>query len=151
MNNYVKIAFLSLTFIVSIPLAASAPIDSNNENYQDSEKEQFDWTPIMEAIIKVESEGNPNAVSGNSVGVMQITPILVKECNMILEKRKSDKRFSLNDRYSIEKSKEMFLLIQSHHNKTNDVERAIRSWNGGPCYSTKSTDSYFRKVMRHLK
>ena len=59
MNNIVKIAFLSLTFIVSIPLAASAPIDSNNENYQDSEKEQFDWTPIMEAIIKVESEGNP--------------------------------------------------------------------------------------------
>ena len=105
MNNIVKIAFLSLSFIVSIPLAASAPIDSNNENYQDSEKEQFDWTPIMEAIIKVESEGNPNAVSGNSVGVMQITPILVKECNVTLERRKSDKRFSLNDRYSIEKIK----------------------------------------------
>jgi hypothetical protein len=151
MNNYVKIAFLSLYFIASSPLSASATMDNDNDYYQTPEKEQFDWTPIMEAIIKVESEGNPNAVSGNSVGAMQITPILVKECNKILDKRKSDKRFSLNDRYSIEKSKEMFLLIQSHHNKTNDVERAIRSWNGGPCYSTKSTDSYFRKVMRHLK
>ena len=151
MNSHVKIAFLSVFFIVSLPLSAPATIGNDNKYYQNPGKERFDWTPIMEAIIKVESEGNPNAVSRNSVGIMQITPILVKECNMILEKRKSDKRFSLNDRYSIEKSKEMFLLIQSHHNKTNDVEKAIRSWNGGPCYSTKSTDCYFRKVMRHLK
>jgi len=90
-------------------------------------------------------------VSGNSVGAMQITPILVKECNAILKKRKSDKRYTMDDRYSVEKSKEMFLLIQSHHNKQNNVEKAIRSWNGGPRYSIKATNNYFKKVMRHLK
>jgi len=105
----------------------------------------------MEAIIQVESGGNAKAVSGNSVGVMQITPILVRECNKILKNRKSDKRFTMNDRYSVEKSKEMFLLIQSHHNKTNDVEKAIRTWNGGPNYSIKATNRYFAKVMRLLK
>ena len=105
----------------------------------------------MEAIIQVESEGNARAVSGNSVGAMQITPILVKECNDILKKRKSDKRFTMDDRYSVGKSKEMFLLIQSQHNKSNDVERAIRSWNGGPRYSIKATERYFKKVMRLLK
>jgi len=111
----------------------------------------FDWSPVMEAIIKVESEGNSRAVSGNSVGAMQITPILVKECNEILKRRKSEKRYTMNDRYSVEKSKEMFLLIQSHHNKANCVEKAIRLWNGGPRYSIKGTNKYFQKVMRHLK
>ena len=53
--------------------------------------EAFNWNPIMDAIIQVESEGNPNAVSGQSVGVMQITPILVRECNDILKKQKSKK------------------------------------------------------------
>jgi hypothetical protein len=104
----------------------------------------------MDAIIQVESEGNPNAVSGNSVGVMQITPILVRDCNDILKKKKSNKRFTLNDRYSVEKSKEMFLLIQSHYNPANNVEKAIRLWNGGINYSVRATNRYYKKVMRHL-
>jgi hypothetical protein len=82
---------------------------------------------------------------------MQITPILVKECNQILKAQKSEKRYTMNDRYSVEKSKEMFLLIQSHYNKANSVEKAIRSWNGGPRYSIKGTNSYYKKVVRLLK
>ena len=111
---------------------------------------KFNWNPVMDAIIQVESEGNPNAVSGNSVGVMQITPILVRDCNDILKKKKSNKRFTLNDRYSVEKSKEMFLLIQSHYNPANNVEKAIRLWNGGINYSVRATNRYYKKVMRHL-
>ena len=105
----------------------------------------------MEAIIQVESEGNPRAVSGNSVGAMQITPILVKDCNNILEKRKSKVRYTLADRYNVAKSKEMFLLFQSHYNPTNDVEKAIRLWNGGIRYTIKGTNNYYRKVMRQMK
>ena len=105
----------------------------------------------MDAIILVESEGNPRAVSGNSVGAMQITPILVRECNNILKARKSDKRFTLADRYDVDKSKEMFLLIQSHHNPQNNVEKAIRSWNGGMNYTKRSTQKYFEKVMSKMK
>ena len=111
----------------------------------------FDWNPVMDAIIQVESDGNPNAVSGNSVGVMQITPILVQDCNDILQKRKSKKRYKLDDRYSVAKSKEMFLLIQSHYNPMNSVEKAIRSWNGGVRYSVRATNRYYRKVMDKLK
>lgn len=111
----------------------------------------FDWNPVMDAIIKVESNGNPRAVSGNSCGAMQITPILVKECNIIMKKRNSKKRYTLADRFSIEKSKEMFLLIQSYYNPTNNVEKAIRSWNGGMGYSVKRTQRYFEKVRKHLK
>jgi hypothetical protein len=111
---------------------------------------KFNWNPVMDAIIQVESEGNPNAVSGNSVGVMQITPILVKDCNDILKQKKSNKRFTLKDRYSVAKSKEMFLLIQSHYNPANNVEKAIRLWNGGNNYSVRATNRYYKKVMRFL-
>jgi len=105
----------------------------------------------MDAIIQVESGGDSKAVSGNSVGAMQITPILVKDCNNILQKQKSKKRYTLADRYSVEKSKEMFLLIQSHYNPMNSVEKAIRSWNGGVKYSVRATNRYYRKVMDKMK
>ena len=105
----------------------------------------------MDAIIQVESGGDSKAVSGNSVGAMQITPILVKDCNNILQKQKSKKRYTLADRYSVEKSKEMFLLIQSHYNPMNSVEKAIRSWNGGVKYSVRATNMYYRKVMDKMK
>lgn len=111
----------------------------------------FNWNPVMDAIIQVESEGNPKAVSGNSCGAMQITPILVKECNSILKKRKSKKRYKLADRFNVTKSKEMFILIQSYHNPQNNVEKAIRSWNGGPRYSRRGTQKYYNKVMKLLK
>ncbi len=145
MKNVVKNVCLSLTFMSLIPMTANAASHGSKSSTS------FDWSPIIEAIIKVESEGNPRAISGNSVGAMQITPILVKECNNILKARKSEKRYSLDDRFSVEKSKEMFLLIQSQHNPTNDIEKAIRSWNGGPRYYKNSTNAYYNKVMRHIK
>ena len=105
----------------------------------------------MDAIIQVESEGNPNAVSGNSVGVMQITPILVKDCNDILTKQKSKKRYTMADRYSVAKSKEMFLIIQKYYNPENDIEKAIRLWNGGVKYTTRATNRYYKKVLAKMK
>ena len=111
----------------------------------------FNWNPVMDAIIQVESGGDTKAVSGNSVGAMQITPILVEDCNLILQKQKSKKRYTLKDRYSVEKSKEMFLLIQRYYNPTNSIEKAIRSWNGGVHYSVRATNRYYKKVMKIMK
>ena len=144
MTRLMKKICLSLSILTLMPLGAEAVTRSES-------LAPFDWTPVMEAIIQVESGGNPNAVSGNSVGAMQITPICVKECNKILEKLGRKLRYSMNDRYDVRKSKEMFLLIQSYHNKTNNVEKAIRSWNGGPRYSVKATNRYYQKVMRCIK
>jgi hypothetical protein len=114
------------------------------------ETSRMNWEPVMDAIIQVESEGDRLAKSGNQVGAMQIKPILVKECNRILELQNSKKRFALNDRYSIRKSKEMFLVIQSFYNTKNDVEYAIRSWNGGHNYSQRATQRYYEKVTKLL-
>ena len=147
MNDFFKKASLSLMALMMVSLSAWA----GGNVKKSTKKLSFDWTPVMEAIIKVESEGNPKAVSGNSVGAMQITPVLVKECNNILSKRKSKKQYTLADRYSVEKSKEMFLLIQSYFNPENNVEKAIRSWNGGMSYGVKATNSYYRKVIARMK
>lgn len=126
-----------------------APITAN-AGFESSENE-YDWTDVIDAIIQVESKGNPKAVSGRYVGILQISPILVKECNNILKSRGSSKRFSLNDRFNENKSREMFVVIQSEHNPMNNVEKAIRLWNGGIRYSIAKTQRYFNKVMSYLR
>ena len=86
---------------------------SINASYSQS----FNWTRVINAIAIVESNNNPRAVGGGgSVGLLQITPILVKDCNKILAKQKSSKRYNLSDRLNPEKSKEMFVLIQEYYN-----------------------------------
>ena len=144
MIRFIKKASVSL---VALTIALTASAEGNAKSTKTS---GFDWDPVMDAIIQVESEGNPNAVSGNSVGVMQITPILVKECNEILKKQKSKKRYTMADRYSVEKSKEMFLLIQKYYNPENSIEKAIRSWNGGIKYSVRATNRYYKKVLARM-
>lgn len=108
---------------------------------------------VMTAIIQVESSGNTRAFNprGNCAGVLQITPGLVKQCNAWLKSEKSKKRYTLNDRYNRTKSIEMFYMYQSHFNPDNDAEKAIRIWNGGPGYTKKGTQRYYRKVMRYLE
>lgn len=118
---------------------------------EDVSSSDVDWDAVMDAIIQVESRGNARAVNGNQVGAMQITPVCVKECNFILQSRNQKKRYTLNDRYSVEKSKEMFMLIQSHHNPEYDMEVAIRSWNSGPRYSKRGTQRYYERVMSEMK
>ena len=131
---------------LTITMAASA-----GGNSKSTKTSGVNWNPVMDAIIQVESEGNPNAVSGKSVGAMQITPILVKDCNDILKRQKSNKRYTMADRYSVAKSKEMFLIIQQYYNPENNIEKAIRLWNGGVNYKTKSTNRYYRKVLAQMK
>lgn len=116
-----------------------------------SYSQSFNWTRVINAIAIVESNNNPRAVGGGgSVGLLQITPILVRDCNKILAKQKSSKRYTLSDRYSSEKSKEMFVIIQEYYNPSHNVEKAIRLWNGGPGYSVRGTQKYYNKVRKHL-
>lgn len=126
-------------------------ISAEKANARANGSASFNWDRVMDAITQVESEGNPNAVSGNSCGAMQITPILVEDCNEILRKRGEKRRYTLKDRFSVKKSREMFVLIMSKYNPTNNIEHAIRLWNGGVHYKTKSTQRYFNKVMAELK
>jgi len=112
-------------------------------------EKMYDWTKIMNAIIQVESKGNINTRSKDCVGILQIRPILVADVNEYLKMKGSNKRFKLSDRLNVEKSKEMFVIYQKRYNPTNDIEKAIRLWNGGCGYSKAKTENYYRKVMKY--
>ena len=140
----VSVSLMALTFTLIASAGGGKVKSSINTS-------GFDWNPVMDAIIQVESEGDPKAVSGNSVGAMQITPILVKDCNDILKKQKSKKCYTMADRYSVAKSKEMFLIIQKYYNPENNIEKAIRLWNGGVKYTKRATNRYYKKVLAQMK
>ena len=146
--SFKKIVLIGLTLAWMVPYSALA---AGNGNRSENEKESFDWNPVIAAIIQVESNGNHRAKNGNQIGVMQITPILVADCNQILKKKKSKLRYTLSDRLNVKKSKEMFLIIQEWYNPENNVEQAIRSWNGGVNYSVKGTQKYYEKVIRCMQ
>jgi hypothetical protein len=96
------------------------------------------WELFTQALIWVESKGDSKAIgSKDDVGVLQITPILVEDCNRILK----NEGFTLEDRLDSLKSVEMFNIIQDHYNPQHDYHLALKIWNG------QAPLSYHRKVM----
>ena len=108
MKKLIEIVCLVLLVSIVNPFDAFAEknlaIDITANDSDTKANAQFDWNQVMNAIVQVESNGNSHAKHGNSVGAMQITPILVLQCNQILKRRKSKKRFRLSDRFNIAKS-----------------------------------------------
>ena len=105
---------------------------------------------LTEAIIQVESVGNDSAYnkSEDAVGCLQIRPIMVREVNRLLKKRKDPKRYTLLNRWDRQKSIEMFLVFTKNISK---FEAKARCWNGGPKGMTKSaTIKYWNKVKTIL-
>lgn len=137
-----RLKIFILTCMLALPFSVMA-----------QEKKAYDWTKVINAIIQVESKGNAKAYNpnGDCAGILQITPGLVKQCNAWFKAKKSKKRYTLQDRYNVQKSKEMFVMYQTYYNKSNDVEKAIRIWNGGPGFNKASTDGYYQKVMKYYK
>ena len=112
---------------------------------------------LIKAIIQVESRGNDSAIGdrhlvGNeAVGALQLRPVMVREVNRILKIQKSDKRFKRKDRYSREKSIEMFMIWKNFHHSDGNFEKIARNWNGGPNGFMKSrTVKYWVKVQKEL-
>ena len=138
MRNKFKKLFLTC-LMLTLSLTASA------------QDESYDWSKVIDAIVKVESKGNASAKSKDCVGILQIRPILVEDCNEYLKMKGKKKHYTLTDRLNPKKSKEMFILYQKRYNPTNNIEKAIRLWNGGCGYSAAKTEVYFQKVMKYYK
>ena len=107
------------------------------------------WETVIKAISFVESTGRANAVSpcGKYVGYLQISKILVRQCNILAGYEK----YNYNDRYSIDKSINMFIEYQERYNPEGNIEKAIRLWNSGDlkCMERKAkTERYYQRVMK---
>ncbi len=105
--------------------------------------EPDDWNLFIDALISIESAGQADAVGdgGNAVGILQIHPRTVEECNRIIGRE----FFTLEDRLSPSSSRLMFNVIQSHHNPDRDKHLALKCWN------PRAPIDYHRKVMRKLE
>ena len=114
----------------------------------------LDVNPLIQAMIMVESEGNDSAYhkGEKAAGCLQIRPIMVREVNRILGIQKSELEYTLEDRWSREKSIEMFHIVNGYHNKNSTYEEIARAWNGGPNWFKKSlTKRYWKRVQKQLK
>lgn len=117
------------------------------------------WDTFVDAVIYVESRGNDSAVgdNGSAVGCLQIHPIMVREVNRLLAKYDIPTTYTLEDRYSREKSIEMFNIISEEYYCCEDytftdyVEIVARRWNGGPRGDKKrSTIKYWNNVQKRI-
>lgn len=101
-----------------------------------------DWNILINALIFTESNNNIKAIGKhNDVGVLQLTPIYVKEVNRILKSNK----YKLSDRFNRNKSIEMFNIIQSHYNPNKSISKAIK------LHNPRSKQSYKNKILAIYK
>lgn len=104
-------------------------------------EKQATWELFIFALIKVESGGDSTCIGmDDDVGILQITPICVREANRILGMQ----IYVLSDRYSVKKSLEMFNIIQHHKNPQLDIHLAAKIWN------PLAPESYYEKIERNL-
>lgn len=163
-----KLNNLTVPLILALPLSFSDYLIESKHNFPVKEEvveieevvvveEKIVNNPnLVEALIYVESRGKEKAIGDTnlgepSVGVLQIRPIMVKEVNRILKRRKNNKRFNLKDRFSKIKSIEMFNVWRNYYHKSSTDEKIARCWNGGPLgWKNKSTLRYWSKVQKQL-
>lgn len=101
-----------------------------------------EWDRFVKTLIFVESGGDSTAVGkSNDCGILQITPIYVAEVNRI----QSLIRYSLEDRFSVKKSLEMFEIIQSYYNPNKDIDKAIS------LHNPRAGKEYFNKIKTNLR
>jgi hypothetical protein len=98
---------------------------------------------IWQAVIMVESNGNPDAfcidINGlPSVGIAQIQPSRISHYN-----RLTGATYTLADCFDPLVSKEVFMYFAR---KIGNEERLIKGWNG----SGPRTIEYYNKIKRHL-
>lgn len=160
---YFILIALGITGMITYTPTSTTKIEEIEEINVEAERSTGDTISVtdsvqdlLNALIFVESRGIENAVGDKhlerpSVGVLQIRPIMVAEINRILRKQRVEKRFKLKDRFSREKSIEMFMVWKNYHHKDSNFEAIARSWNGGPRWrKIKRTEKYWSKVEKQL-
>ena len=107
---------------------------------------------LLSAIMMVESRNNDSAhaIGEDAVGVLQIRKCMVDDVNRILNRQKKELKFTYYDRWSRQKSIQMFEIYCEHYG-LETAEEIARCWNGGPRGMDKEATSYYwEKVQDHL-
>ena len=116
---------------------------------------------LIDSICWVESRNNPDAIgdNGKAVGIAQIHPVCVRDVNRILKLQQKTKRYTIEDRKSVAKSKAMMKIYLEFYGeryrrqtgKQPTQQILARIWNGGPDgWKDKATIAYYQKVAKRL-
>ena len=150
-----KYLVLSLLLLSSRQISEDINMDQSKvEIYKIEKSKIYEPNNFVSAIIEVESNWDSTALNKkeDAVGYLQIRPVMVEEVNRILEIKKSSKKYSLEDRWDLEKSVEMFNVYKDFYSKKSSKEKIARRWNGGPSGHNKpSTVKYWNKVNKILR
>lgn len=102
------------------------------------------------AVAWTESSGDPRAFNRreNAAGIVQIRPIMLRDANRIIGYPK----WSLADRFDVEKSYAMFRLVCRYYENKGGAEQWSRLWNAGPDWrkNRAATDRYWAWVQAAL-
>ena len=115
--------------------------------YKDSRQDTLD--AMIVAFAVQESNTTENAVSdcGKYVGCIQMSKIMVDEANRIL----GYDNFTHDDRFVWDSCARMFEIVQTYHNPTLDIDKAITIWNKGcPNSYRNNVKKVYKGVLRHL-
>lgn len=144
-----KRLFISLLLSITFLPCYAPPIKMDNSLVGDSFMKDYLYSKrikdLFHKICTVESSNNPKAFNKkeNAAGIIQIRPIMLKEINSLFGYEK----YSLEDRWDVDKSFEMFKLFQMTFNPSLSFEIGSRIWNGGRQGHTKeSTLIYWHKI-----
>lgn len=104
-------------------------------------KEINQWDKFVDALIQVESRGDSLILGdqGNSAGCLQIQKSYVDYVNEF-----GNKNFTYDDRFSREKSIEIFESMQSLRNKDRNIIKAIQ------LHNPRAGDDYYRKIFTEM-
>ena len=135
--------FIILTFIFLISAySCNIPKQAERSIKEISFKQKTDWNIFIDSLIEIESENDSNAIgTKGSIGVLQITPIYVKEINKIL----GYKKYKLKDRRSKKKSIKMFEVFQNYFNPQKDINLAIK------LHNPRAGQNYKNKILSKMK
>lgn len=132
-----SVVFLIITLSLSICLKATqinldrtqtklAEVEQKLEKTT-NENSLSEWDMFTLALMKVESDYEPTAVSSvGAKGYFQITPIYVAEVNRV---HKTNYKYE-DVVKSFQKSYEVFTLMQEAHNTEYNMDEALRLHNG---------------------
>ncbi len=146
---------------VNLELANLEPVNLEPAKTEKKEEEleavDSQLKELFPACCWVESKNNrwPIGDNGQSIGIVHIQKKVVEDVNQILGCR----RFCFQDRWSKEKSREIFFIYLGHYGRQYHQETGYRPnqevyariWNGGPSgWKSWSTEKYWHRISRCL-
>lgn len=157
MKNYLTLFLLFAIFPnLSNKAAQTGKINELSGIYQqfisnDKNKALIDhYKNLLGAMLFKESSYGKCTVgdNGNAIGVLQLHKTMIDEANRILGYEK----YTYDDRASIEKSIEVFLIYQEYWNPTRNIETAARIWNAGPDAMTSNQAlDYWTSIQYYME